>query len=223
MLAFTGDSIPGANPLYHTRYDTFHILDEIIDRGFKTHRAVCQVTAEMARNLADSLTVPFNVSDLSEQLQMRVTILDMEYGQLLRTHGIHFEWLQEAAENFSSEVIKFQTRADNINMNDPFAIRRINDQLILLERAFIDPAGLPGRPLARHVLFSHLDVNSYVGTTFPGLVDSLLKLADASEDETKALWEVIKQHFSVLVFTIQSAQTTLREVTTFMPDFQETV
>ena len=31
------------------------------------------------------------------------------------------------------------------------AVREINDQLMQLDRAFIDPAGLPGRPLKRQV------------------------------------------------------------------------
>lgn len=37
--------------------------------------------------------------------------------------------------------------------SSPFAIRSLNDQLTLMERAFIDPEGLPGRPLARFALF----------------------------------------------------------------------
>ena len=31
----------------------------------------------------------------------------------------------------------------------PLEIRRINDQLSLFERSFLDPQGLPGRPYAR--------------------------------------------------------------------------
>jgi len=30
--------------------------------------------------------------------------------------------------------------------SSPLAIRKINDQLIQLERGFVDPHGLPGRP-----------------------------------------------------------------------------
>lgn len=43
----------------------------------------------------------------------------------------------------------------------PFAIRKVNDQLIQLERAFIDPQGLPGRPLARYLLQTTIHVLSY--------------------------------------------------------------
>lgn len=36
----------------------------------------------------------------------------------------------------------------------PLQVRTINDQLMYLERAFIDPLGLPGRPFYR--LFTHI-------------------------------------------------------------------
>ncbi|XP_069118842.1 N-acetylated-alpha-linked acidic dipeptidase 2-like [Argopecten irradians] len=208
----------GSYPGYHSRYDTFRLVDEFFDIGFKTHRAVGQIISEMTRNLADSLIVPFNVNDLAEQLQLYVKNLDNKYGRFLRSHGVHFEWLEEAADNFTSEAVSFQAMVQNVDRNNPLAIRRINDQLMLLERAFIDPAGLPGRPHARHVLYGDIDVNSYKGTPFPGLVDTLLTLTSnrQPEEETEVLWEIVKQHFSVVVFSIQSAQSTLKEVTQFM-------
>ncbi|XP_033733442.1 N-acetylated-alpha-linked acidic dipeptidase 2-like [Pecten maximus] len=224
MLSYVGNlTVYNLYPTYHSRYDTFRVIDDFIDKGFKTHRAVGQVAAEMTRNLADSLIVPFNVNDFSQQLQILVEVLDNEYGQFLRSHGVHFDWLQEAANNFSAEAVEFQTRVDSVDMNNPFSIRRINDQLMLLERAFIDPAGLPGRPQARHVLYSNLDVDTYQGTTFPGLMDTLLKLTSVPEQEAEELWEVVKHHFSVVIYTIQSAQSTLRDVTSFMPDSKESV
>lgn len=42
----------------------------------------------------------------------------------------------------------------------PLQVRTMNDQLMYLERAFIDPLGLPGRPFYR--LFTHMhDANWY--------------------------------------------------------------
>ena len=33
----------GQYPTYHTGYETFHLMDEIIDPGFKIHRTCAQV------------------------------------------------------------------------------------------------------------------------------------------------------------------------------------
>ncbi|OWF34470.1 N-acetylated-alpha-linked acidic dipeptidase 2 [Mizuhopecten yessoensis] len=103
----------------------------------------------------------------------------------------------------------------------PFAIRRINDQLLLMERAFLDPAGLPGRPQSRHILFAESSVDTYAGSSFPGLVDALFEIESIPEAETEARWEIVKHHFSVVVFTISSAQSTLRGVSTFMPELHD--
>jgi len=44
---------------------------------------------------------------------------------------------------------------------DSFHLRDLNDQLMLLERVFLLPKGLPGRPDVRHALFSPANFDSY--------------------------------------------------------------
>lgn len=208
----------GSYPLYHSVYETFYAMDKLVDRGFKRHAALGQIVSEMCRNLADSLIVPFDVLDFANELNELVRSLDKDHGQLLRNNAVRFEWLEQAAQNFTAEARKFKTLVDNVNKNNPFAIRQINDQLIQLERAFMDPAGLPNRPLTRHILFAQSSVDSYSGSSFPGLVDALFEIEKAPQADQEQRWNVVKKHFSVIVFTIGSAQSTLREVTKFMPD-----
>ncbi|XP_062582887.1 putative N-acetylated-alpha-linked acidic dipeptidase, partial [Saccostrea cucullata] len=96
------------------------------------------------------------------------------------------ELLYNASNLFTSETTAFQKSVDAVNKWDPFAIRKINDQLLQLERAFIDPQGLPGRPLARHVLFAESSVNTYAGSSFPGLADGMFEI-EGSPDEQKEM------------------------------------
>ncbi|XP_061183780.1 N-acetylated-alpha-linked acidic dipeptidase 2-like [Saccostrea echinata] len=202
-------------PLYHSKYETFKVVDEIMDRGFKRHRAVGQTWAELARNLADSLIIPFKVEDYAHKLQSLVKQLDSDFGALMRKNGIQLDLLYNASSLFTSETTAFQKSVDSVNKKDPFAIRKINDQLIQLERAFIDPQGLPGRPLARHVLFAESSVNTYAGSSFPGLADGMFEI-EGSPDEQRR-WEIVKKHFTVILYTIESAASTLREASRFMP------
>ncbi|XP_071164482.1 putative N-acetylated-alpha-linked acidic dipeptidase [Mytilus edulis] len=113
----------------------------------------------------------------------------------------------------------FKSRLRNVNKYNPLEIRRINDQLSLFERSFLDPQGLPGRPYARHILFAESKVNTYVGSSFPGLVDSLFQIE--KDPDQKGRWNIVKKHFSVILFTIESATSTLRDVTKFMPVFNK--
>ena len=50
--------------------------------------ATGQVWAEMARNLADSLIIPFNVSDYAVTMETMKTTLFTDFGQLMQQHGI---------------------------------------------------------------------------------------------------------------------------------------
>ena len=66
----------------------------------------------------------------------------------------------------------------------------------------------------RHVLFAESSVNSYASSSFPGLVDSLFEIEKAPNQMER--WAVVKKHFSVILYTIEAAASTLRDVTVFM-------
>ena len=61
-------------------------------------------------------------------------------------------------------------------------LRRLNDQMIQLERAFIYPYGLPGRRLVRHVIFAPSKYNLYGSSSFPGVSDILFKLKETGDE-----------------------------------------
>ncbi|XP_071164480.1 N-acetylated-alpha-linked acidic dipeptidase 2-like [Mytilus edulis] len=206
-------------PLYHSKYETFKAVDEIMDRGFKHHQATGQVWAEMARTLADTMIIPLDVVNFSNELISLVNTLDNDYGTMLRNNNITFDDLKSVTNNLKTEAMAFKSRVDNVEKYNPLAVRHINDQLILFERSFLDPQGLPGRPYARHVLFAESQVNTYAGSSFPGLVDSLFEIE--KDPDQKGRWNIVKKHFSVILFTIESATSTLRDVTKFMPVFNK--
>lgn len=69
----------------------------------------------------------------------------------------------------------------------------------------------------RHILFAESIVDSYSGSGFPGLSDALTEIKQGNNVEKQ--WEIVRQHFSVLLFTIQSAGSTLKDVTDFMYNY----
>ena len=46
-------------PLYHTMYETYYLIANLTDPGFRYCRALAQVWAEVARSLADTPVLPF--------------------------------------------------------------------------------------------------------------------------------------------------------------------
>lgn len=60
-------------------------------------------------------------------------------------------------------------------------LRRLNDRVIKVERAFIYSYGLPGRRLIRHLIFAPSKYNTYGSSTFPGVSDTLHALAQTND------------------------------------------
>ncbi|XP_067680231.1 N-acetylated-alpha-linked acidic dipeptidase 2-like [Haliotis asinina] len=203
-------------PLYHTVYETFYAVKNIMDKQFEYHRAVSRMATELARSLADSLIIPFNVTDYSQALDRYWKAIDKAHGEKLRARITNFDDLGSVIANFSKVVDDFSERVVKMNRNDPLAIRAVNDQMTLLEKAFLDSEGLPGRPLKKHLLLAESSTDSYAGSSFPGLVDLLFEIE--KDPDVEARWERVKRHFSVIVFTIDSAASTLRDVIRFIPE-----
>ncbi|XP_060559269.1 N-acetylated-alpha-linked acidic dipeptidase 2-like [Ruditapes philippinarum] len=206
-----------AYPMYHSVYETFYLVDKIMDIGFKHHKALGQIWVEMARDLADSLILPFNVSDYSDALRdLSDNLLD-HFGPLMTENNVNTNDLKQAVFNFTEAVHEFEKIVKDSNLNDPFVVRRINDQLMDIDRAFIDPFGLPGRKYKRNIIFTESSIDSYAGSSFPGLSDALTLIEQKKDVEKQ--WEIAKKHYSVVLYSIQGAATILKDVSNFMYDY----
>ncbi|KAK3712655.1 hypothetical protein RRG08_058558 [Elysia crispata] len=204
-------------PLYHTEYETFDIVKNQYDKGFEFHAALSRFMGEMARNLADSLILPFNLDGYSEGLKLIKRKLDAsDYGVKLKVMLDNYGKLDEVIAGFETDINDFRNRLEKIDKNNPYAVREMNDQILLLEKAFLISEGLPTRPSKKHILFAENSNDVYAESTFPGLVDLLFKIDSAPAREQR--WERVKRHFSAILHTIQTAGATLRDVSGFMTE-----
>lgn len=190
-------------PLHHTEFDNFESVKKFIDPTFKYHATVTKILGELLRDLADSLFLPFNLFDYAQILQDFYFSLYSNMKATMEEHGIDLNHLEYAIKNFSSAAEKFHASQETVDLSDPMTVRRINDQLLLLERAFLDPNGLPRNPYKKHIVMSPSESYLSSSSMFPGLLDEFSNLELYPQDTESA--ELIKAHFSVLVLTIQSA------------------
>lgn len=95
------------------------------------------------------------------------------------------------------------------------AIRRINDQLQMVERQFLDHRGIPSNNLKRHLILSPADklssINGALETEgiFPALLDELDQIIDNSYIHVSVMR--LEKHLPLLVNTIQNAADMLAE------------
>ncbi|KAA8593981.1 hypothetical protein FQN60_004815 [Etheostoma spectabile] len=197
-------------PVYHSVYETFEIVEKFYDPSFKRLQAVAQVRAGLIFLLADSLLLPLDVNQYADSLgkyAQSITQLAQRHPEEMKMYDVSFDSLFSAVENFTIAARDFHERLQTLNREDPLQVRATNDQLMYLERAFIDPLGLPGRPFYRHVIFAPSSHNKYAGESFPGIYDALFDIKNSADPE-KA-WEEVKRQISIAAFTVHSAAMTL--------------
>jgi len=182
------------------------MVTELQDRGLHFTAAVTKMWGEMARRLADDAVIPFSLVRYAEFLQRSIRSAETEFGPRLRQHGVTLDAVRDAVEEFAEQARHFQEHVlGQLDRDNSLAVRQANDILMGVERAFINPHGLPDRPDFNHVVFSPSSLDGYSGVTFPGLDDLLHGLDRLPADRRAAQWSKIKLHVSVLAYLIGSA------------------
>uniref|UniRef100_A0A8D3D9L0 Glutamate carboxypeptidase 2 n=1 Tax=Scophthalmus maximus TaxID=52904 RepID=A0A8D3D9L0_SCOMX len=197
-------------PVYHSVYETFEIVEQFYDPSFRRLRAVAQVRGGLVFLLADSQLLPLSADQYADSLRKyarSIAQLAQRHPEEMETFQVSFDFLFSAVENFTVAARGFHERQQTLNRADPLQVRIMNDQLMYLERAFIDPLGLPGRPFYRHVIFAPSSHNKYAGESFPGIYDALFDIENSADPE-KA-WEEVKRQISIAAFTVHAAAMTL--------------
>ncbi|MGH0176133.1 UNVERIFIED_CONTAM: hypothetical protein FKN15_015840 [Acipenser sinensis] len=200
-------------PVYHSVYETFELVEKFYDPSFKQLLAVAQVRGGLIFELADSALLPFDFNEYAEALRTyanSIFSLANKHKPSLDTFEVSFDSLFSAVKNFTEAAQDFHVRKKHLDMSNPMALRMVNDQMMYLERAFIDPLGLPGRPFYRHIIFAPSSHNKYAGESFPGIYDAMFDIENA-KDQSKA-WEEVKRQISIAAFTVHAAGMTLTEV-----------
>ncbi|KAF2361473.1 PA domain, partial [Trinorchestia longiramus] len=74
-------------PLYHTVYETFELVDELYDRGFLFHAATTAVWAKLTVALATEMVLPFSYKFYPDFIRSAVEELEEMYGDLVASHN----------------------------------------------------------------------------------------------------------------------------------------
>ncbi|XP_058269157.1 N-acetylated-alpha-linked acidic dipeptidase 2 isoform X2 [Hemibagrus wyckioides] len=200
-------------PVYHSVYETFELVERFYDPTFRRMEAVTRVRGGLAFRLADAPLLPLDCKEYAlalSQYAHAILQLAQKHPQEMERYAVTFDALFSAVDNFTYAAQEFHQRLNTLDTTNSLSVRMVNDQLMYLERAFIDPLGLPGRPFYRHVVFAPSSHNKYAGESFPGIYDALFDIGNAGEPEPA--WSEVKRQISVAAFTVNAAADTLRPV-----------
>ncbi|KAM9469188.1 N-acetylated-alpha-linked acidic dipeptidase 2 [Clarias gariepinus] len=200
-------------PVYHSVYETFELVDRFYDPTFRRMEAVTRVRGGVVFRLADAPLLPLDCTEYAVALSQyaeSIQQLAQKHPQEMERYSVTFDALFSAVKNFTLAAQEFHQQLKTVDTTNSLSVRMVNDQLMYLERAFIDPLGLPGRPFYRHIVFAPSSHNKYAGESFPGIYDALFDIQNAAEPETA--WSEVKRQISIAAFTVNAAADTLRPV-----------
>jgi N-acetylated-alpha-linked acidic dipeptidase len=161
----------GPYGVYHSVYDNHQWVQKFGDPGFLHQTEMARVWGVIALRLANADVVPMDYRATAIRLREFVDEMLDKAGapqkQVLRP-------LTNAADRFASAAETAGTRVEALLASDApdrHAARLLDEALIKTERAFLDVAGLPGRPWYRHLLFAPKP--TYAPEVLPGVAETI--------------------------------------------------
>jgi N-acetylated-alpha-linked acidic dipeptidase len=175
----------GGYGVYHSVYDNFRWMEKYGDPEFLYHAAAAKLWGLMAMRLAGADVVPLRYSTYATDLQLDLDTMRRDAIRRARSAvdgassqkppiAPDFSDILTALQELRAAGAAADRTADAAVLSgDAAAIRRINDTLIQVERAFLDPAGLPKRPWFRHMLIAPGLTTGYAPWPFPALQQAI--------------------------------------------------
>src|ERR1051326_4765275 len=166
-LGFEGDY-----GVYHSAYDDFFWMNHFGDPGYRYHTLTSQLWGVTALRLANADLLPFDFASYASNVRQFVAELvkGKDMGKLDLT-GVRKEIDNfEAAGKRLDESLAEKLASGKI---DPTVAQALNHGMMQVERNWLNPDGIPGRPWFKHILYGARF--TYAHLELPGLSEAVEK------------------------------------------------
>jgi len=209
-LGFEGDY-----GVYHSAYDDFYWMNHFGDPGYRYHTVMSQLWGVTALRLANADLLPFDfamyasnirqfVNDLAKQNnlwgQPPSAVQPGEAGHLSK---LDLKPALDGIDQFESAGKKLNeslTRKLAQGPIDPKLAATLNHGMMQVERNWLNPDGIPGRPWFKHILYGARF--TYAHLELPGLTEAV---------EAKD-WPTAKQQAEILRHALEKNTKLLRDL-----------
>ena len=153
-------------------YDDFYWMNHFGDPGYRYHTLMSQLWGVLALRLANADVLPFdfasyaqNVRDFVDDLTRGKDMSQLDLKPVL--DGI--AQFEAAGKNLDQSVSK-ALGSGKLNAR---AVQKVNEGMLLVERNWLNPDGIPGRPWFKHILYGARF--TYAHLELPGLTEAIEK------------------------------------------------
>ena len=153
-------SFDGPYGVYHSIYDDHQWVSRIGDPGFRYHTTMTKLWGLMALRLANADVLPFDypayaarLAEFAREVEPRWT--DAHTASTGTAELSPFAPVHVAIAHFTTAAALTAERQKSALIQADAASRdALNHTLMLVERALLDPEGIPGRPWYRHQVYA---------------------------------------------------------------------
>ena len=176
-------------------------MERFVDPDFLIHLSMCKLSARLLLRLADSAVLPMGVTDYSASLINSVNNLKSSSFSG-SPQPITIDHIKKSIMDFNKTATEFDNRKEKFTSSDFARLRVLNNQMANLEKVFINPYGLPGRPDLRNIVFAPSSINLYGSASFPGITDQL--------GAQPVQWQEVRKQINILYKSVLEARQSLK-------------
>jgi N-acetylated-alpha-linked acidic dipeptidase len=161
----------GPYGVYHSLYDTHEWVARIGDPGFRYHAALVQLWGLLVLRLANADALPLDYVPYADRIAGFIKEVERRAAASM-TAGPAFADLHAAAAELKDAALSYnRRREDALARADATELDQLNTRLMRVERALLDPAGIPGRPWYRHLIYA--PKYTYAPEVLPGVAEAV--------------------------------------------------
>jgi N-acetylated-alpha-linked acidic dipeptidase len=187
-LGFEGDY-----GVYHSAYDDFFWMNHFGDPGYRYHTVMSQLWGVTALRLANADLLPFDFATYAQNI--RAFVNDVAHNDKSAISGgvtasqneaatqtrdlafpVDLNQLRQAIDSFEAAgKLLNESRARKLSSGiiDPKLASDLNHGMMQVERNWLNPDGIPGRPWFKHILYGARF--TYAHLELPGLTEAVEK------------------------------------------------
>jgi N-acetylated-alpha-linked acidic dipeptidase len=171
-----GLQFDGSYGVYHSAYDDFFWMNHFGDPGYRYHTLMTQLWGVLALRLANADLLPFDFASYAANI--REFLNELSKGMATRNDSTELDLkpILDAIDDFEAAGKRLDdsaARALAAGAIDPKLAAAINQGAMQVERNWLNPDGIPGRPWFKHILYGARF--TYAHLELPGLTEAVEK------------------------------------------------
>lgn len=161
----------GGTTVYHSNYDSFRYYERFVDPEFQMGPTIEKFAGIMSLRLANATLIPYNLNRYPNDLKMHFNRAEEKVRQL-KSDFKGFEKTRQAITDLSAAAVSatknLSNRVNDIGLS-AVEIQFLNQQLIALEKSFIDQKGMYYGDWFKSIYASSDPFSGYASWILPGI------------------------------------------------------